>query len=113
MTKGNKELLFRMTKDDFEFEYFCSGGKGGQNQNKVASGCRIRHLESGAVSECRRHRDQIQNKREAFKKLTETKEFKLWHRIKCAKMMGQAVDVETWLSDQMQPKNLKIEEIQI
>src|SRR5687767_14203136 len=50
---------------------FRSGGKGGQNQNKVESGVRFTHLETGISAECREHRDQIRNKREAFRKLAE------------------------------------------
>ena len=33
--KMPKELLFSLTKKDFEIQTFRSGGKGGQNQNKV------------------------------------------------------------------------------
>lgn len=107
----NKQILFSLTKKDFELEFFRSGGKGGQNQNKVSSGVRIRHLESGAVAECRETRDQFQNKKIAFKKLLETKEFKLWHKIKCAKMLGEPIDINAWVEDQMRPENLKIEEV--
>jgi protein subunit release factor A len=108
-----KELLFRLSKKDFIVEPFKGSGNGGQNRNKVMSCCRIYHPESGAVAEAKEQRDFHQNKKVAFKRLVETKEFKLWHRIKCAKMMGQAIDIETWISDQMQPKNLKIQEIQV
>ena len=30
-----KELLFSVTKDDFDWDYFRAGGKGGQHQNKT------------------------------------------------------------------------------
>lgn len=51
---------------DLEWEYFCSGGPGGQHQNKTASGCRVRHIPTGTVAECRSERSQHQNRREAL-----------------------------------------------
>jgi len=44
-----KEKLFSITKKDLEIQTFCSGGLGGQHQNKTASGVRIIHRASGAV----------------------------------------------------------------
>jgi len=108
-----KELLFKMTAKDFDVQYFCAGGHGGQNMQKNATACRITHPESGAVGISCDERSQLQNKKKAFQRMLATKEFKVWHKIKCAKMMGQGVDIETWVSDQMKPQNLKIEEITV
>ena len=83
-----KRLLFSLTKKDFIIQTFRAGGKGGQNQDKVESGCRIIHPASGARGEARDSRDQLHNKRAAFIRLTETKEFKAWHRLECARLMG-------------------------
>ena len=74
--KSKKELLFSITRKDFRVDTFRSGGKGGQNQNKVESGVRITHLESGAVGESREERDQIRNKEKAFQKLLNSAKFK-------------------------------------
>jgi len=105
------ELLFRLTEKDFEITFYRGSGKGGQNRNKVETGVRIYHPESGAMAQSCEERTQGRNRSIAFKRLTETKEFKIWHKIKCAKILGQQIDIETWITDQMQPKNLKIEEI--
>lgn len=105
----SKELLFRLSKKDFELEFFRGSGKGGQNRNKVETGVRIRHLASGAVAEDCTERSREQNKKKAFRKLVNTPEFKLWHKIECARRLGQAVDVDTWVAEQMRPENLKIE----
>ena len=77
----NKKLLFSVTAKDLRIDTFRAGGKGGQNQNKVNSGVRITHDASGAVGESREHRDQLQNKKAAFKRMTESKEFKSWMQL--------------------------------
>jgi len=73
-----RKLVFSITAKDLRIDTFRSGGKGGQNQNKVNSGVRIVHEASGAVGESREERDQLANKKKAFKRMTETKEFQSW-----------------------------------
>jgi peptide chain release factor 1 len=58
-----------LTKKDFRIEYFRSSGPGGQNVNKRSTACRITHTESGLATSCQVHKSQLQNKKEAFKKL--------------------------------------------
>lgn len=106
---SKKELLYSLSKKDFKLEFFRSGGKGGQHQNKTSSGVRIKHLASGAVGECRETRSQHLNKKIAFERLIKTPEFRKWHKIQCAKALGTAIDEEKWLEEQMDIKNLRIE----
>ncbi len=73
-----RQHVFSITANDLRIDTFRSGGKGGQNQNKVNSGVRIVHEPSGAVGESREERDQLQNKKQAFKRMTESKEFQSW-----------------------------------
>lgn len=110
----SKQLLFSLTKKDFEIETFRSGGKGGQHQNKTESGVRIRHLASGAVGESRDERSQHQNKQNAFKRLITSKEFQLWHKLECGRRLGTIgiktqEQIEKEVDDSMNPANLKIE----
>lgn len=105
----SKQLLFSITKDDFIVQTFRSGGKGGQNQNKVESGVRIIHPASGAIGESREERSQLQNKKIAFNRLIKTSSFQAWHKIKCASVIQGINDIDRAVDEWMQPKNLKIE----
>lgn len=105
----SKELLFSVTKNDFEMQVFRAGGKGGQKQNKTSSGVRLIHKESGARGESREERSQIQNKKNAFKRCIETGTFKLWLRQKTSITMKSIGDVQKKIDDAMQPENIKFE----
>ena len=93
-----RHLLFSVTAKDCEISAFRAGGPGGQHQNKVASAVRVVHRPSGAVGVSRTDRSQVINKRLAFKRMAESKEFQLWLRRRMA-----------WLNEQMSPGYLKIE----
>lgn len=112
-TNKKKELLFSLNKNDFIVETFRAGGPGGQNQNKRNTGVRIKHPESGAVSESREYRTQEENKKTAFVKLTKTKEFKKWHHIRTSYALQKIEDykkaIEKEIETSMNPENLKIE----
>ena len=56
---------------DIKFETFRSGGKGGQNVNKVETGVRAIYIPNGLAAVCTEERSQLLNKQRAIKKLRE------------------------------------------
>jgi len=103
-----RKPLFTTSIKDCEIQTFRSGGKGGQNQNKVESGVRIIHHPSGARGESREYRDQLHNKRAAFKRMGESPQFKSWARNIALKMKGEKT-IEDRVNEQLTPENLRIE----
>lgn len=101
--------LFSITKKDFRVEYFRAGKKGGQKQDKTSSACRITHLQSGAVGECRSHRSQHQNRKAALERLVVSSPFKKWLRMECAAREQGYQNIEARIDELMEEKNLKIE----
>ena len=106
-----KKPLFSVRKEDLSVQYFRAGGPGGQKQNKTSSACRIVHAESGAVGESRECRQQSQNRRRAFARMTNSREFQLWVRMKAAAIVGGHRDIEEKIDKMMAPENLKVERL--
>lgn len=75
-----RELVCRVTIKDCEVETFRVSGAGGQHRDKTSNGVRIKHPPSGAMGECREMRSQLENKRRAFRRMGESKEFQAWAR---------------------------------
>lgn len=53
--------------EQLEWEFFRSGGKGGQNVNKVSTAVRLKHIPSGIIVECQEQRYQGQNRETALR----------------------------------------------
>ena len=96
------EKLMSLDRSHFEWQFFRAGGKGGQKQNKTSSACRCVHPPSGAVGESREERQQIQNRRIAFRRCVESKQFQVWLKLQICDLEGR---VDAWMA----PQHIKIE----
>jgi len=103
-----REKLFSVTLADCDLQTFRAGGPGGQHQNKTETGVRIIHRASGARGESREERSQLQNKKKAWRRMTEDPKFKIWLNREIFRRQGKASPEELVKQD-MIPDNLKVE----
>lgn len=106
-----RTLLFSVTRKDLIIDFFRAGGKGGQHQNKTSSACRIRHKSSGAVGESREDRRQHINRKIAFNRMANSKQFQNWAKMQAAAVLEGHRNTEDKVNKSMVSSNLKTEYI--
>ena len=109
-----REVIISVTRDDCTWTYFIASGNGGQNRQKTSSGARCVHKASGAEGKCSESRSQWDNRKTAFKRMTETSKFKSWVKIETSRKLRddsyerqQKERIEKSVDNAMKPANIK------
>jgi protein subunit release factor B len=102
-------LLFSVKLSDLREEQYRGSGAGGQKRNKTSSAIRFTHEPSGATGESESQRSQLQNRKEALRRLSVNPTFIRWAHAQAAAIQEGYASLDRKVDDLMRPENLRIE----
>lgn len=108
-----KELIFSVTKKDFNIQYYSGTGAGGQHRNKHQNCVRMKHRDSGVVATGQSSKSRHSNLKEAFLNIVKSKAFEIWRKRETSMRLHEGISIEEKVKRMMAPENLKIEVIAI
>jgi len=88
-----EESKLQIPEKDLKFEFYRSGGPGGQNVNKVETAVRVVHVPTGLTVSCQTERSQAQNREHALK-LLKAKLFQLMEKNQVGELADLRVKVK-------------------
>lgn len=106
-----KQRLFSITAADCEWQVFRGSGDGGQKRQKTSSGVRCVHRLSGAEGKATDSREQSQNRKRAFERMTASPEFQSWLELKIEAAKGNVQIYEPTESGGRVTRSLRHDEV--
>lgn len=103
-----KAKIMSITSKDCRWDYYSGTGKGGQNRNHHCKCVRCFHDPSGAMGKSEDERSLDQNKKIAFRRMAESKEFQSWITLESKKKLG-LLDTLDYQIDMELVKNTKVQ----
>jgi protein subunit release factor B len=103
-----KEILFSVTAADCDWSYTKGTGAGGQKRNKTSSAVHCHHRPSKAHGYSEASRSQLDNKRDAFVKMANTKEFKAWHQIETLRLNGKMAQIDLIVNRELKKTRIEV-----
>jgi protein subunit release factor B len=102
-----KEKLVSVSLKDCIVKPYRGSGPGGQHRNKKYTAIQIVHPESGAEGRCENFREQLKNKKEAFRRMVQSKKFQIWLKIEVSRKIHNELTIEEKVNKSM--KKVKVE----
>lgn len=104
-----KQLLFSITRKDFDITYFSGTGAGGQHRNKHQNCVRMKHRDSGVSATGQSNKSRKRNETEAFLGIIKNEAFDLWRKRETSMRLHEGISLEEKIKRMMRPENLKVE----